>query len=163
MGEPGFWDNQERAKGVVTEVKVLKAQVEPVEKVLREIEDVRALYQLGAEADDKESLVEADKQLAAIEKRAGRVELQSLLDGPNDPLNCFVTIQSGAGGTEAQDWAEMLVRMYLYFWENRGWDVSEVDRQYGDQVGIKMVMLHINWRYAFGYMCVIAGMHGLVR
>jgi peptide chain release factor 2 len=163
MGEVGFWDHQELAKPVVQEIKVLKAQIEPVEKILRDIEDVRALYELGSEANDAETLAEADKQLAAIEKRGERIELQSLLDGENDPLNCFVTIQSGAGGTEAQDWAEMLVRMYLYFWENRGWDVSEVDRQYGEQAGIKSATFHVKGEYAFGYMRVEAGVHRLVR
>ncbi|HVT90254.1 MAG TPA: peptide chain release factor 2 [Tepidisphaeraceae bacterium] len=163
MGEPGFWDHQELAKPVVLEVKILKAQIDPVESVLREIEDVRALFELGQEAGDQDSVNEADQQLAAIEKRADKVELQSLLDGKNDPLNCFVTIQSGAGGTEAQDWAEMLVRMYLYFWENRGWDVSEVDRQYGEQAGIKSATFHVKGEYAFGYMRVEAGVHRLVR
>ena len=163
MGEAGFWDHQESAKAVVAEMKVLKAQIEPVEKVLREIDEVRALYQLGDEAGDQESIEEADRQLAVVEKKADRVELQSLLDGKNDPLNTFVTIQAGAGGTEAQDWAEMLVRMYLYFWEKRGWDVSEVDRQYGEQAGIKSATFRVRGEYAFGYMRVEAGVHRLVR
>jgi peptide chain release factor 2 len=163
MGQPDFWNNQEAAKPVIQELKVLKAQIEPIEAVLREIDDVRALYELGSEADDQASLNEADQQLAKLEGRAERVELQALLDGPNDPLNCFVTIQSGAGGTEAQDWAEMLVRMYLYFWEKRGWDVSEVDRQYGEQAGIKSATFHVKGEYAFGYMRAEAGVHRLVR
>jgi peptide chain release factor 2 len=163
MGQPGFWDHQETAKPVIAEMKVLKAQVEPLLGVMREIEDVRALCQLGQEAGDQDSLNEADQQLAKLEKRAEKVELQSLLDGENDPLNCFVTIQSGAGGTEAQDWAEMLVRMYLYFWEKRGWDVSEVDRQYGEQAGIKSATFHVKGEYAFGYMRAEAGVHRLVR
>jgi len=126
MGEPGFWDRPEQAKSVVTEAKTLKAVVEPVEGILRAIGDVRALQELGAEAGDAASLTEADEQLTQLEKKAERVELQSLLNGKNDPLNCFFTIQAGAGGTEAQDWAEMLLRMYLYFFERRGWDVSEI-------------------------------------
>jgi peptide chain release factor 2 len=163
MGQPGFWDHQETAKPVVMEVKVLKAMIDPIDAILRDIDDVRALHELGLEALDKDSLNEADQTLAKLEKRAGRIELQSLLDGENDPLNCFVTIQSGAGGTEAQDWAEMLVRMYLYFWENRGWDVSEVDRQYGEQAGIKSATFHVKGEYAFGYMRAEAGVHRLVR
>ncbi len=163
MGEAGFWDNQETAKPIIAELKLLKAQIDPVEAVLSEVGDVRALFQLGSEAGDQDSLIEADQQLAKIEKKAEQVELQSLLDGENDPRNCFVTIQAGAGGTEAQDWAEMLVRMYLYFWENRGWDVSEVDRQYGEQAGIKTATFHVKGEYAFGYMRVEAGVHRLVR
>jgi len=106
---------------------------------------------------------EADKQLADLERKAQQLELRSLLDGPNDPRNAFFTIQSGAGGTEAQDWAEMLLRMYLYFLERRGWDVSEIDRQYGEQAGIKSVTLHVKGDYAFGYLRAEAGVHRLVR
>ena len=97
------------------------------------------------------------------EKRGEAVELQALLDGKNDPLNCFVQIHAGAGGTEAQDWAEMLLRMYLYFFENRGWDVSEVDRTLGEQAGIKNVTLLVKGEYAYGFMRAEAGVHRLVR
>src|SRR3954453_7854050 len=105
MGEPGFWDNQETAKGIVSEMKVLKAVIEPVEDLLRAIEDVSALYQLGEEAGDADSIAEADQTLAKLEKRGEQVELQALLDGPNDARNAYFTIQAGAGGTEAQDWS----------------------------------------------------------
>jgi len=86
-----------------------------------------------------------------------------LLDGKNDPLNAFVQIHAGAGGTEAQDWAEMLLRMYLYYFEKRGWDVSEVDRQWGEQAGIKSVTLLVKGEYAYGYLRAEAGVHRLVR
>ncbi|CAN5555191.1 peptide chain release factor 2 [soil metagenome] len=160
---PDFWTNQERAQPIVAEMKRLKAVIEPVEKILRDIDDVKALHQLGEEAGDPDSINEADQQLAALESRGEKLELQSLLDGENDARNCFFTIQSGAGGTEAQDWAEMLLRMYLYFFENRGWDVSEIDRQHGEQAGIKTVTLHVKGAYAFGYLRVEAGVHRLVR
>ena len=163
MGATNFWDNQELAKPIISELKQIKAAIEPIEGILREIDDVRALYELGEEAGDSASLDEADKQLAVVEKKADKLELQALLDGPNDPLNCFFVIQAGAGGTEAQDWSEMLLRMYLYFFERRGWEVSEVDRQYGEQAGIKNVMLHVKGAYAFGYLRAEAGVHRLVR
>jgi len=163
MGETSFWDNQESAKAVVAEMKRLKAVVDPVENVLRGIDDTKALYELAQEAGDTESMEEADRMLADLEKSGAKVELQTLLDGPNDPRNAFFTIQAGAGGTEAQDWAEMLLRMYLYFFENRGWDVSEIDRQYGEQAGIKSVTLHVKGEYAFGYLRAEAGVHRLVR
>jgi peptide chain release factor 2 len=163
MGQPGFWDHQDSAKAVVSEVKVLKAVIEPIESMLRDIDDVKALYELGEEAGDEASLAEADQTLAKLEKRGEKVELQALLDDPNDPRNCFFTIQAGAGGTEAQDWAEMLLRMYLYFFERRGWDVSEVDRQYGEQAGIKTATLYVKGEYAFGYLRAEAGVHRLVR
>src|SRR5580704_3261103 len=163
MGEDGFWNNQDAAKGVVAEVKTLKAAIEPIEAMLRGIDDVRALYQLAHEAGDAESMDEADRTLADLEKKGAKVELQSLLDGKNDPKSCFVQIHAGAGGTEAQDWAEMLVRMYLYYFERRGWDVSEVDRTWGEQAGIKNVTLLVKGEYAYGYMRVEAGVHRLVR
>ncbi len=163
MGEEGFWDHQETAKGIVTELKTLKAQIDPVEALLRNVDDVRAMYELGEEAGDADTLGEADRMLADLERKGEQVELQSLLDGPNDARNCFFTIQSGAGGTEAQDWSEMLLRMYLYFFERRGWDVSEIDRQWGEQAGIKSVTLHVKGSYTFGYLRAEAGVHRLVR
>lgn len=164
MGEGSFWDNPEAAKVVVGELKVIKAAIDPVDNLLGGIEDVRAMYQLGEEAGDADTINEADRTLAELEQKAEQVELQSLLDGPNDPKSCFFVIQSGAGGTEAQDWAEMLLRMYLYYLERHGeWDVSEVDRQYGEQAGIKSVTLHVKGPYAFGYLRNEAGVHRLVR
>lgn len=163
MGAAGFWDNQETAKPIISQVKVLKAVIEPVQAMLQGMDDVKALYQLATEVGDQASLDEADRMLLELEKRGLKVELQSLLDGKNDPRNCFVTIQAGAGGTEAQDWAEMLARMYVYFFENRGWDVSEVDRQYGEQAGIKSATFRVGGEYAYGYMKAEAGVHRLVR
>ena len=163
MSASDFWNNQEAAKPVIAELKVIKSQIEPIQDILRQIDDVRALYELGEEAGDVASLEEADRTLGELETAGEKVELQSLLSDKNDPLNTFVTIQSGAGGTEAQDWAEMLARMYLYFWEKRGWDVSEVDRQYGEQAGIKSATFLVRGEYAFGYMRTEAGVHRLVR
>jgi peptide chain release factor 2 len=163
MNTDGFWDHQETAKGVVAELKTLKLQLEPVENLLRGIDDVRAMYELGHEANDAESLEEADRMLSELETRGAKVEIESLLDGPNDARNAFFTIQSGAGGTEAQDWSEMMLRMYLYWFEKRGWDVSEVDRQYGEQAGIKNVTLYVKGEYIFGYLRAEAGVHRLVR
>src|ERR1700722_1483712 len=119
MGQASFWDNPDGARTVVTEMKALKALIDPLEAMMRDIGDVRALRELGEEVGDQASLEEADRQLTDLEARGQRVELQSLLDGKNDPLNCFVQIHAGAGGVEAQDWAEMLLRMYLKYFERR--------------------------------------------
>lgn len=163
MGQPGFWDNQEAAKPVIAEIKLLKATIDPIEQVLSGIEDCRAMVELATEADDPDAMAEADQILTDLESKADSIEIQSLLDGKADPYNCFVTIQAGEGGTEAQDWTEMLARMYLHFWERRGWDVSEVDIQYGEQAGFKSVTYLVKGEYAFGYMKVEAGTHRLVR
>jgi peptide chain release factor 2 len=163
MGQADFWDNPEAAKGVVAELKPLKATIEPIDAVISGLDDVRTLQQLGAEANDAETLEEADRLLTDLEKKGAQVELQALLDGKNDSRNCFVQIHAGAGGTEAQDWAEMLLRMYLFYFEHRGWDVSEVDRTWGEQAGIKDVVLLVKGEYAYGYMRAEAGVHRLVR
>ena len=163
MGTEGFWDNPDAAKPIIDEVKRLKNAIEPIESATKALDDVRTLYELGTEMGDQASLEEADAELTKIEQRFDALELQSLLSGKEDPLNCYVTIQAGAGGTEAQDWADMLTRMYLYFWEKRGWDVSEVDRQYGEQAGIKSATFSVKGDYAFGYMRVEHGTHRLVR
>ena len=105
MGETDFWDNQEAAKSVVGEVKILKTQIEPMENVMSAIADVKAMYELASEADDRATMEECDAMLVDVEAQAQKVELQAVLDGKNDPRNCFVSIQAGAGGTEAQDWA----------------------------------------------------------
>src|SRR4051812_7615790 len=163
MGETDFWDRPEEAKSVVAELKALKAVIDPIEAVFNGLGDVRALYELAQEAGDAESMEEADRMLTELEKKGEAVELQTLLNGKNDHRNAFFTIQAGAGGTEAQDWSEMLLRMHLYYFENRGWDVAEIDRQYGEQAGIKSVTLHVKGEYAFGYLRAEAGVHRLVR
>ena len=164
MGEAGFWNNQEAAKAVVAEVKDAQGDHRAGRgDAARHRRCARRCTNSAEEAGDAETLDEADRTLADLEKRAEKVELQSLLDGKNDPKNCFVQIHAGAGGTEAQDWAEMLLRMYLYFFERRGWDVSEVDRTWGEQAGIKNVTLLVKGEYAYGYMRAEAGVHRLVR
>ena len=163
MNQDGFWDNQEAAKPVIAEMKLIKTVVEPVERAEKAMSDVRTLYELGTEMGDQASLEEADQLLSTLEAQFDALELQSLLSGKEDPNNCYVTIQAGAGGTEAQDWADMLSRMYLYYWEKRGWDVSEVDRQYGEQAGIKSATFYVKGEYSFGYMRVEHGTHRLVR
>ena len=149
MGETAFWDNPDAARSVVAEMKVIKAVTDPIETIFRGIDDARALMELAEEAGDQESMEEADRMLVDLEKKGEKVELQTLLDGANDHRNAFFTIQSGQGGTEAQDWA--------------GWDVAEFDRQYGEQAGIKSVTLHVKGEYAFGYLRAEAGVHRLVR
>ena len=163
MGADGFWNDQEAAKPIISEIKIIKASIDPIQDMMSQLADCRAMYDLGVEADDPATLAEADADLTRLERLGEKIELQSLLDGKPDPLNTFVTIQAGEGGTEAQDWADMLSRMYLHFWEHRGWDVSEVDRQDGEQAGIKSVTYHVKGEYAFGYMRTEVGTHRLVR
>jgi len=163
MGEPGFWDSQGSAQKVVTEVKTLKAMVEPLGKIMTDFEDARLAYQMSKDAGDKDLLAEADQMLFGLQGRMEKVELQSLLSGKYDYRNCFLTISAGDGGTEANDWAEMLYRMYVMYLEKAGFGLEEVEKSYGTEVGIDSVTLHIKGPYSFGYLKCERGTHRLAR
>jgi len=163
MGQTDFWDNQEKARKTVAQLKTLKAQVEPLRNVISDFEDAKLGYEMSREAGDKELLAEADEQLFRLQNKMEKVELQSLLSGKHDHRNCFLTIAAGVGGTEANDWAEMLFRMYLFYCEKMGWQIEEVDKGFGAEVGIDSVVLHIKGPYAFGYLNCERGTHRLAR
>ncbi len=163
MGQPDFWNSQSAAKKVVGEIKSLKAQVEPLRKVMGSFEDAKVAYAMSKEAGDKDLLAEADEQLFRLNADMEKVELQSLLSGKHDHRNCFLTIQAGVGGTEANDWADMLLRMYIFYCEKMGFALEEVDKGYGAEVGIDNVTLHVKGPYAFGYLACERGTHRLAR
>lgn len=163
MGEEGFWNNQDKAKKIVAELKGLKAQVEPLRDVVNRFEDAKLGYQMSKEAGDKELLKESDEQLFQLQAKMEKVELQSLLSGRHDHRNCFLTISAGVGGTEANDWADMLFRMYIFYCEKMGFAIEEVDKGFGVEVGIDSVTIHVKGPYAFGYLNCERGTHRLAR
>ncbi|GIW73832.1 MAG: peptide chain release factor 2 [Phycisphaerales bacterium] len=163
MGQADFWDDPKRAQQVVGELKLLKAQLDPLDKVIEAFEEAKVAYEMAKEGDDKELLAEADQSLHDLQERMEKVELQSLLSGKHDHRNCYLTIHAGDGGTEANDWAEMLLRMYLYYLENMGWSVEEVSKSHGVETGIDHVTLHVKGPYAFGYLNCERGTHRLAR
>lgn len=163
MGETGFWDDQEKAQKVIEEYKLLKAQTEGLEAVIGGFEDASLGVELAREASDDELLAEADAQLFKLHNDMERVERQSLLSGKHDHRNCFFAIQSGDGGNEADDWAAMLDRMYLHFWENHGFRIEEIARSPGTEVGISEVTYHVKGPMAYGYMSCERGTHRLAR
>ncbi len=163
MGEPGFWDNQIAAKKVVSEVKALKAAVDPLTKIMSDFADATLAYQMSKEAGDKGLLAEADETLFGLQARMEKVELQSLLSGKYDAKNAFLSISAGDGGTEANDWAEMLHRMYIMYLEKAGFALEEVEKSYGTEVGIDSVTLLVKGPYAFGYLNCERGTHRLAR
>lgn len=163
MGETDFWDSPEKAKEVVGELKVIKAQVGPLRQVVGEFEDAKLAYEMSRESSDTDLLEEADAALAGLLRRMDKIELQSLLGGKHDHRNCYFTISAGDGGTEANDWAEMLFRMYLYYFENMGWQVEEISKNFGTEVGIDHVTLHIKGDFVFGYLSCERGTHRLAR
>jgi peptide chain release factor 2 len=163
QSEPGFWDNQQRARGVVEEVKGLRRWTQPWEQVHQRVAGARELAEmLEAEPDEQmRAEVEADAKLA--EQELGRLELKSMMQGEDAPLDAILTIHPGAGGTEAQDWAEMLMRMYVRWAERRGFEVTILDLQQGEEAGIKSATIEIKGEYAYGFLRAEKGVHRLVR
>ncbi len=163
MGAADFWDHPEEAQRVIAELKGLNTMLDPYLAVEKSLEDIRVMVELGTEGSDPALLDEADTELTRQEAAYQNVELLALFNGPHDLSDCYIQIHAGAGGTEACDWASMLLRMYLRYFERRGWDVSEVDRQDGEQAGLRGITLMVKGQYATGTMNCEVGVHRLVR
>jgi peptide chain release factor 2 len=163
MAEPDFWTNKDRAQKQVEEVSVLRGKITPLLALERQIDDLPVLIELAQEARDAESAGEVEKEFNAIEKGLADFELKMLLSGPTDRCNAFLTINSGAGGTESCDWADMLLRMYQRWMERHGFKSEIMDIQLGEEAGIKSCTLQITGEFAFGYLATERGVHRLVR
>jgi peptide chain release factor 2 len=163
MAQPGFWDAPDSARSVVQELKSLRAQVEPVQELIQRCDDAAVLLELAREQGDEESAAELQRELERLAEKTERVELLTLLSGKNDPLPCFFSIQAGAGGVDSCDFAEMLLRMYLMYFEKAGYEAQEVDRREGEEAGIQSITLRVRGPYAYGYLSCEAGVHRLVR
>lgn len=163
MSLPDFWDDKEKAQTRVGEVAALKNKVVPVRELDSRIDDFAVLLEIACEEGDESSVAEVKDELAVIHASLDKVELQTLLNGPSDGENAFLTIHAGAGGTEACDWADMLVRMYQRWGQQRDFKVETVDLQEGEEVGIRGATLRIEGENAFGYLNCERGVHRLVR
>ncbi|MFW6059653.1 MAG: peptide chain release factor 2 [Phycisphaeraceae bacterium] len=163
MGAPDLWDNADHANKVIAELKALKARLEPVQRVSQQLEDAEVLWEMAEEADDADTRTEVEQQVTALEKELDRLETLALLSGKYDERNCYLSIYAREGGTEAQDWTEMLMRMYLYYCERQGWKVEEVDKNHGEEAGLKDVTLHVKGPFAYGYLSTERGTHRLAR
>lgn len=164
MGATDFWENADKAHKIVGEMKLLKAQIGPLIEAQADFDDAVVGYQLSREAGDKDMLAEADETLFELQSRMHRIEQQSLLSGKHDHRNAFFTISAGDGGTEANDWAEMLFRMYLKFFDRHPeWKIEELSLQHGMEVGLDSVTLRVSGPFAYGYLCCERGTHRLAR
>jgi peptide chain release factor 2 len=163
MAAPGFWDDQAKAQATVAELKAAKSVVEEFQRVEREVHDAADLFALAEEEGEESTLREVEGQLGDLRTQVDRLELRSFLSGPEDQLGAVVSIHPGAGGTESQDWAEMLHRMYLRWAERTGFETHPLDYQAGDEAGIKDATFEVNGEYAYGYLKSESGVHRLVR
>ncbi|WP_111578229.1 peptide chain release factor 2 [Chitinophaga ginsengisegetis] len=158
---PGFWDDNVRATSILKEIKVNKYWVDLYDQVNAAIDDSAVLNDFFKEGEAMEEEVEQayNAAVAALDD----LEFKSTLNQPEDEMPAVLTINSGAGGTESQDWAEMLLRMYRMYGEKQGWKVSEIDTQYGDGAGIKSATLEFDGDFAYGHLKAESGVHRLVR
>ena len=161
--EPGFWDDMENSQKVLQRTANLKAKVEKFEKLDARYEDAIALIEMGDEAEDESLIDEAKEELEGIRAEIDRQRLETLLTGEYDKNNAILTFHAGSGGTEAQDWAEMLYRMYTRWAAAHGFNVKEIDYLDGDEAGLKSAVLLIEGENAYGYLKSEAGVHRLVR
>ncbi len=162
-GETDFWDDRNKAQAILKEQASLKESVENWQQMNDDLDDVEVLQELSKEENDEELRSEAIQKyheiLAAVEK----FEFKKVLGDVDDPRNAIVSINSGAGGTEAQDWADMLFRMYLRYAESNGYKTQILDLQDGDEAGIKSATIIVEGEYAYGYLKGESGVHRLVR
>ncbi len=162
-GEPTLWDDQERAQQVTSALSRAKAEHDRVTGMDARIDDLEALVELGTEEDDEATMVEAERELASVRKAVSELEVRTLLSGEYDSRQAVVTIRSGAGGVDAADFAEMLLRMYLRWAERHGYPTKILDTSYAEEAGLKSATFEVNVPYAFGNLSVEGGTHRLVR
>lgn len=163
MGSGSFWNDQDEAQRIVREVNLLKKKIDTWASVNARQEDIALLLEMAVEEDNTAVIDEVAKDLKVLENEVERLELATLLDGEYDGANAIISIHPGAGGTESQDWAQMLLRMYTRWADDQGYRVETLDFQPGDEAGIKSVTLHIIGPNAFGYLNAERGVHRLVR
>ena len=162
-GAPDLWDDPEKAQKVTSALSHKQADLKRVTEVERRLDDLDVLVELANEMQDEDSAAEARAELESLTQTITQLEVQTLLDGEYDDRNAIITIRSGAGGDDATDFAEMLMRMYLRWAEQHGYPVKVMDTSYAEGAGIKSATFEITAPYAFGTLSVEAGTHRLAR
>jgi peptide chain release factor 2 len=165
MSEPGFWDDGDQARAITMEVNELKGWIGPWEAASSKAAELMELAELleSDDAADPQLRAELDAETEALEREIGQLELKSMLRGKDDYRDALLTIHPGAGGTESQDWAEMLMRMYNRWAESHDYEVDILNLMPGEEAGIKSVTLEVRGRFAYGYLKAEKGVHRLVR
>lgn len=161
--DPAVWQDSKKSQELGRERKSLEETVHDVESTTRGLKDAQELFQLALAEQDDDSLLAVDADLKVTEKQVATMEFRRMFSNPMDPANCFIDIQSGSGGTEAQDWAAMLLRMYVRYCERMSFDVEILEESSGEVAGIKSATFKISGSYAYGHLRTEAGVHRLVR
>ena len=162
-GAPDLWDDPDKAQQVTSALSRANSEIERIETMDQRIDDLEVLVEMAAEENDAETLAEAERELISIRKAVGELEVRTLLNGEWDQREAVVTIRAGAGGVDAADFAEMLMRMYLRWAERHGYPTKVMDTSYAEEAGLKSATFEVNVPYAYGHLSVEAGTHRLVR
>ena len=160
---PDFWNDAARAQELGRERKALEDVVLVLDRVASGLKDAAELFEMAREENDDDTLAAVQADIAGIEKDVSTLEFRRMFNNPADPSNCFLDIQAGAGGTEACDWASMLLRQYLKYAERKGFKAELLEESEGDVAGIKSASIKIEGDYAYGYLRTETGVHRLVR
>ncbi len=160
---PEFWEDPKRAQDIVRKQTEYKRDIDNWRRLQQQVDDVEVLHELAQEAGDENELEEVERNIEVIEKGISTLEFKRMLSGKHDANNALLVINSGAGGTEAQDWASILMRMYARWAEARGFKVELLDELSGEEAGIKNATLRIEGEYAYGFLRAEIGIHRLVR
>lgn len=163
LENPDIWNDQDKAQDLNRQKKQLETVVNQIDELDKSITDSSDLFQLAKEETDEGTILAVADDLSKLESELGNLEFKRMFNHPMDPNNCFIDIQSGSGGTEAQDWAEMLLRMYMRYCDKKGFKVEILEEQSGDVAGIKYATIKVIGDYAFGYLRTETGVHRLVR
>ena len=158
-----FWNENEKAQTVMRQIAERKEWVDAWHEIDKKQKELEELLSLTEEDDDQEIIKELERDADKLEKEIADLEFRKMLGKPEDSKNAILTIHPGAGGTESQDWAQMLMRMYLRWFERKGYKYDILDFQYGEEAGIKSVSIEVNGSYAYGYLKAESGVHRLVR
>jgi len=160
---PDLWDDQENAQKVTSRLSFLQGELRKVEALRSRLDDIPILFDLAESEEDEAALADANKELDSLETAIAEMEVRTLLSGEYDAREAFVSIRSGAGGVDAADWAEMLLRMYTRYCERHNWPYEVNDTSYAEEAGIKSATFHVKVPYAYGTLSVEQGTHRLVR
>ncbi|MEA3075777.1 MAG: peptide chain release factor 2, partial [Actinomycetota bacterium] len=163
VGRPDLWDDPDAARAVTTEYQRVKEDVDVIERLGAKIEDAETLHLLAVEEGDESQAAEIEAGVAELQRAFADLELRSLFSGEHDERNAICNVQAGAGGTDAQDWAQMMVRMYQRWAERRGFGFEVDDVSEGQEAGILSATVIIKGRYAYGLLAGEQGTHRLVR
>ncbi|MBU1435838.1 MAG: peptide chain release factor 2 [Rheinheimera sp.] len=163
LEDSNVWNNPEKAQALGKERSALEQIVNTIDKLDQGLEDVAGLVELAVEAEDEDTFVEAQTELADLEAQLAKLEFRRMFSGQSDPADCYLDIQSGSGGTEAQDWASMLMRMYLRWGDAKGFKPELYEVTDGDVAGIKGCTIKFTGEYAYGWLRTETGVHRLVR